>query len=105
MALFYDPAHARLIGPHNHKQIFADIIMNGQLIDEFNMGKPLPVRAYFILAFDNKYPFSFQDTKNFPGCLEIKVQYGLMVFFCIFRNFIILVILFIVLVIDMGASA
>jgi hypothetical protein len=27
MALFYNPAHARLVGPHNHKQIFADIII------------------------------------------------------------------------------
>jgi hypothetical protein len=79
--------------------------MNGQFIDDFNMGKPLPVCAYFVLAFDNTYPASFQYAKHFPGCLEIKVQYGLMIFLCSFNDFIIPVIPFIALVIDMGASA
>jgi hypothetical protein len=73
MALFYNPAYTGLIRPHNHKQIFTDIIMNSQFIDDFNMGKPLPIGAYFVLAFDNKQPVPFQHTKNFPGCLEIKV--------------------------------
>jgi hypothetical protein len=79
--------------------------MNGQFIDDFNMGKPLPVGAGFVLAFDNKYPVSFQYAKYFRGSPEIKVQYGLMVFLYGFKGFIILVIPFIVLMVDVGASA
>jgi hypothetical protein len=79
--------------------------MDSQFIYDLDMGKPLPVGTYLVLAFDNKYPASFEDTKHFPGCLEIEVQYGLMVFLLIFKGFIIPVIPFIALVIGMGGSA
>ena len=67
VGLFQQPAHPRLVGPHDNEQVFAEeahICIRG---DDFDMGEVLAVGADFILTFHNEHAAVAQDAMGFAS--------------------------------------
>lgn len=68
MYLPYSATDSWSIVPHNNKQVFRDVSHVGIYLYNFDMGKPLAVRANFVLALDNQYSAIPQNPIGFLPC-------------------------------------
>ena len=56
MNLLHHPANPRAVTPYYYEQVFChktDLLVGAHYLD---VGEPLPVRTYFVLALDDQQP-------------------------------------------------
>jgi hypothetical protein len=99
MRLSQHPADARPIVPKHDEKIVNLESHRGQLVDDLDVGEPLPVGADFILAFYDQNAAGFQHAKRFPRAAEIQVQHRLVVLLGRMSGAVVVVVLFVVLVV------
>jgi hypothetical protein len=99
MRLSQHPADARAIVPKHDEKIVNFESHLRQLVDDLDVGEPLPVGADFILAFYDQDAAGFQHTKRFPRAAEIQVQHRLVVLLGRMGDAVVVVVLFVVLVV------
>jgi len=73
MHLFQQSAHAGLVLSNDDEQVFNEEPLEGQFVAEFDMRKPLPVRADFVLALHNEHAVISQDAKRFVSSAKVEV--------------------------------
>src|SRR3972149_370929 len=74
-----DAANGRVFRPDEHKQVFGEKAERRVLVDDFNVGEPLSVRAYLVLTLHDHHAVPFQHAIGFPTGLEIKIQNGIVI--------------------------
>lgn len=74
--LFFQARDNRLICTHHDEQVFAVKTVGGIFIYNLNMGQPLPICAYFILALHNKHSIRFQYPMRLAAGFKVQIQYG-----------------------------
>ena len=73
MDLLNNPADAGAIVSHDHEEVFSDESHFLVCRHDFDMGEPLSVRTYLVLAFYNEYPTGAQDAACFFPSVTVKL--------------------------------
>ena len=81
MGLLKQSAHPWLPSAHNDEQIFYDKAVASQFIDNFHMGEPLPIGAYFILTFDDVNASLAKHSVRLSCGGKIQIEHCFMILF------------------------
>lgn len=73
MCLLEDTANSWPVFSQEDEQIFDDVTHVGEFIDDFHVREPLPVCAYFVLAFHYQDTRGFQYPERFSRAFEIQL--------------------------------
>lgn len=69
--LAYNATHSWTVVANDHEQVFRDVAHGVIHRHDFDMRRPLPIRAHLVLALDDEDASFAQNTMGFTSCLPI----------------------------------
>src|SRR5688572_27259550 len=76
MDLLQHAGYSGLVMANHDKQVLAVKPELFVIVDDFNMGKPLPVGRNFVLAFDDGDALRLENAGRLMACLVVKISHS-----------------------------